>query len=161
MKSAFFIKDITKAKTDHSAYPFNLKTMRARRKVNSALGCAYVSAVAKAIAEDHGTTISERDADGTAWSFYAYAANRAHEIYTKRKLKRALLARGFRPASEFVKEGDKVTFLNNDKQFDGRVVFGNCGLGIMPTKNRTRYIPLISCEIWAKPKIERQSRGGV
>jgi hypothetical protein len=151
MKPLHFIKDITAAPQDYKSFPFNFSTMRARRKVQKELGCAYVSAVAKILAESHGETISERDIDGTKWSYYAYSANRAHEVYQKRVHERTMTKQGFRPASQFVKAGDVVLYLNGGEQFKGRVVDGDSGIGIMPPKSRRKYIPLRSAQIWAKP----------
>jgi hypothetical protein len=130
-------------KRDYGSYPYNLRTMRACRKVERECGCPYVSTVGGELMRQDGLEVPIRGCDdGTPYSYLAYCATVAHHEYQKRKKHRRLVSLGWRLGCDESMVGQKVVALIHGEPKNGRIVDAEGRHIFMPSRNRTRgYLP--------------------
>ena len=131
-------------KGDYSVYPFSLATLRFSRQVARRHGCAYVSEVAKLIAEKYGF---DQCGDGSAAPFLAYCANCVNDHLNTRKIIREQMRAGFRRVTEPDIEnlkGKRALIASAGKRSEPklcRIIEGSAGPGFILPRKRSSYTP--------------------
>jgi|694.fasta_scaffold02276_48 hypothetical protein len=127
--------DAQNIKEDFAKAPFNLHTMRARRKVERHRGCSYVSEVARILRAGDGEPESS---DIAPYSFLAYCANEVHQRYLQRKEHRRLVSLGWNKGCDESMVGKKAIALINGQEKKGRIVREVIGVCFLPARHRRR-----------------------
>lgn len=124
---------------DYKSYPYNLRTMRACRKVEQKHGCPYVSTVGGELMRQDGLEVPIRGCDdGTPYSYLAYCAGVAHHEYQKRKTHRRLVSLGWRLGCDESMVGKKVVALIHGEQKKGRIIREVIGTCFLPARHKKR-----------------------
>lgn len=124
---------------DYRSTPFNLRTIRACRKIEKAEGCPYVASVAAELMRQDGLTPPARGVEpGTAYSYMAYCAGNAHHEYQARRRRRKLESEGWRLGACQDMVGRKVVALIHGEPKNGRIIDAGWRLCFMPARNRTK-----------------------